>query len=130
MVPTGSMASVDSTSYFRRARAHPRFQHPSLAAEGAPDTKNFTYTVPADGSALDAWVSLTFGVATDPNCFADTIVTFQPTPYVKLVYTPRSGELFGHPSRGRSDAAAACRSCPPFLGFRDRVTFCERVAAG
>ncbi|KAI0467875.1 hypothetical protein F4859DRAFT_492937 [Xylaria cf. heliscus] len=103
IVPTGSMVSTDLTSHFRRAWEHLRFQHPSLAAESAPDNKNFIYTVPADGNALDAWVSQTFSVATDAHSSADIIVTFQPTPYAKLVYIPRSGELIGHTSHWRSD---------------------------
>ncbi|OTA63678.1 hypothetical protein K449DRAFT_349278 [Hypoxylon sp. EC38] len=103
VVPTGSLVSVDLASHFRRAWAHLRFQHPSLAAEVAPDNKNLIYTVPADGAALDTWVSQTFNVATDANSSADVIPTFQPGPYAKLVYIPQSGELLGHTSHWRSD---------------------------
>lgn len=103
IAPIGSMASADLTSHFRRAWAHLRFQHPSLAAESDSDSKNFIYTVPADRDALDAWVSQTFSAAPDAHSSADVIATFQPTPYAKLVYIPRSGELLGHTSHWRSD---------------------------
>ncbi|KAI1169095.1 hypothetical protein F5B18DRAFT_593990 [Nemania serpens] len=103
IVPTGSMTSADLISHFRRAWAYLRFRHPSLAAESAPDNENFIYTVPADGSALDAWVSQTFSVAVDAPCSADIIATFKPTSYAMLVYIPRSGELLGHSSHWRSD---------------------------
>ncbi|TGJ85282.1 hypothetical protein E0Z10_g3503 [Xylaria hypoxylon] len=117
IVPTGSMASADLTSHFRRAWAHLRFQHPSLAAESAPDNKNFVYTVPADGNALDAWVSQTFSVATDADSSADVIATFQPTPYAKLVYIPRSGELLGHTSHWRSDGIGVILLLDAFLSI-------------
>ncbi|RYO81923.1 hypothetical protein DL766_009843 [Monosporascus sp. MC13-8B] len=103
IVPTGSFVSADLAARFRQAWAHLRFQHPSLAAEVAPDETSFIYTVPADGAALDAWVSRTFSVATDANSSADVIPTFQPTPYAKLVYIPRSDELLGHTAHWRTD---------------------------
>ncbi|OTA96136.1 hypothetical protein M434DRAFT_393216 [Hypoxylon sp. CO27-5] len=103
VVPIGSLVSADLSSHFRRAWAHLRFQHPSLAAEVAPDNKNLIYTVPAEGAALDAWVSQTFSVADDVDSSADVIPTFQPSPYAKLVYIPRSGELLGHTTHWRSD---------------------------
>ncbi|RYP37484.1 hypothetical protein DL768_010864 [Monosporascus sp. mg162] len=103
IVPTGSFVSADLAARFRHAWAHLRFQHPSLAAEVAPDDTSFIYTVPADGAALDAWVSRTFSVATEANSSADVIPTFQPTPYAKLVYIPRSGELLGHTAHWRTD---------------------------
>ncbi|KAI1495887.1 hypothetical protein F5X99DRAFT_422566 [Biscogniauxia marginata] len=103
IVPTGSFVSTDLEAHFRRAWAHLRFEHPSIAAEVAPDGTHLIYTVPADGAALDAWVSQTFSVATDANSSADVIPTFQPTPYAKLVYIPRSGELLGHTAHWRTD---------------------------
>ncbi|KAI0965756.1 hypothetical protein F4678DRAFT_484733 [Xylaria arbuscula] len=103
IVPTGSMASADLTSHFRRAWAHLRFQHPNLAAESTPDNKNFIYTVPTDKEALDTWVSQTFSVATHTSSSAEIIATFQPAPYARLVYIPQSGELLGHTSHWRSD---------------------------
>ncbi|KAI1179816.1 hypothetical protein F4777DRAFT_532110 [Nemania sp. FL0916] len=111
------MASADLASHFRRAWAHLRFQHPSLAAEGDSDNKNFIYTVPADGDALDAWVSQTFRVATDAHSSADVIATFQPTPYAKLVYVPRSGELVGHTSHWRSDGIGVMLLLDAFLSI-------------
>ncbi|KAI1206601.1 uncharacterized protein F4807DRAFT_463547 [Annulohypoxylon truncatum] len=44
IVPTGSFASTDLAAHFRRAWMHQRFQHPSLAAEVAPDDTHFIYT--------------------------------------------------------------------------------------
>ncbi|OTA98519.1 hypothetical protein M426DRAFT_76945 [Hypoxylon sp. CI-4A] len=108
IVPTGSLASADLAAHFRRAWAHLRFQHPSLAAEAAPgDDKRFIYTVPADGTALDGWLSKTFSVATSTSSSADVILDFHPTPYAKLVYIPRSGELLGHTAHWRSDGIGA-----------------------
>ncbi|KAI0202190.1 hypothetical protein F4808DRAFT_422267 [Astrocystis sublimbata] len=103
IIPTGSMAaSVDLASHFRRAWAHLRFQHPSLAAESAPDNKNLIYTVPSENeNPLDVWVARTFSVATGSS--ADVIATLQPTPYAQLVYIPRSSELLFHTSHWRSD---------------------------
>ncbi|RYP41631.1 hypothetical protein DL767_000836 [Monosporascus sp. MG133] len=103
IVPTGSFVSADFAARFRHAWAHLRFQHPSLAAEVAPDDTSFIYTVPADGAALDVWVSRTLSVATDANSSADVIPTLQPTPYAKLVYIPRSGELLGHTAHWPTD---------------------------
>ncbi|KAI8628198.1 hypothetical protein F5Y19DRAFT_476606 [Xylariaceae sp. FL1651] len=85
IVPTGSYVSADLAAHFRSAWAHLRFQHPSLAAEVAPDEKSYIYTTPADGTAPDAQVSQTFSVATDANSSADMIPTFQPTPYASTV---------------------------------------------
>ncbi|KAI1302736.1 hypothetical protein F5Y03DRAFT_407447 [Xylaria venustula] len=107
IVPIGSMASADLASHFRRAWAHLRFQHPNLAAESAPDNKNLIYTVPDDEEALDVWVSQTFSVATHASSSAEIIATFQPSPYAKLIYIPRSGELVGHTSHWRSDGIGA-----------------------
>ncbi|KAI6086085.1 hypothetical protein F4821DRAFT_260378 [Hypoxylon rubiginosum] len=104
VIPTGSLASADLAAHFRRAWAHLRFQHPSLAAEVAPDDDtSLIYTVPADGAALDAWVSQTFSIAADAKSAADVIPTFQPTPFAKLVYVPRSGQLLGHTAHWRTD---------------------------
>ncbi|KAI4858546.1 hypothetical protein F4820DRAFT_230507 [Hypoxylon rubiginosum] len=103
IAPTGSFASADLVAHFRRAWAHLRFQHPSIAAEVAHDDTSLIYAVPADGAALDAWVSRTFGVAAEAGSSADVIPTFQPTPYAKLVYVPRSGELLGHTAHWRTD---------------------------
>lgn len=123
VVPTGSFISTDLATHFRRAWAHLRFQHPSLAAEVSPDNASLLYTVPADGTALDAWVSRTFSVATVAKSSADVIPTFQPTPYAKLVYIPQSGELLGHTAHWRTDGigvlllldtllALACKPSP------------------
>ncbi|KAI0378141.1 hypothetical protein F5Y04DRAFT_262487 [Hypomontagnella monticulosa] len=103
IVPTGFFVSTDLAAHFRRAWAHLRFEHPSIAAEVDPGDTHFIYTVPADGAALDAWASQTFSVATDANSSADVIPTFQPTPYAKLVYIPQSGELLGHTAHWRTD---------------------------
>ncbi|KAI0021213.1 hypothetical protein F4780DRAFT_738563 [Xylariomycetidae sp. FL0641] len=105
VVPTGSFASAstDLAAHFRRAWAHLRFQHPSLAAKVAPDNENLVYKVPADGAELDAWVSETYSVATDADSADDVIPTFQPTPYARLVYIPRSGQLLGHTTHWRTD---------------------------
>ncbi|KAF2967399.1 hypothetical protein GQX73_g6140 [Xylaria multiplex] len=117
IVPTGSTLSADLTSHFRRAWAHLRFQHPSLAAESAPDNNDFIYAVPADEKALDAWISQTFSVASDAHSSADVIATFQPTPYAKLVYIPRSGELLGHTSHWRSDGIGVLLLLDAFLSI-------------
>ncbi|KAI1400262.1 hypothetical protein F4819DRAFT_497477 [Hypoxylon fuscum] len=103
VVPTGSFVSADLAARFRNAWAHLRFQHPSIAAEVAPDDTSIIYTVPADRVALDDWVSRTFSVASDANSSADVIPAFHPTPYAKLVYIPRSGELLGHTAHWRMD---------------------------
>ncbi|KAI0840950.1 hypothetical protein F5Y06DRAFT_262148 [Hypoxylon sp. FL0890] len=103
IIPTGSLASADLASHFRRAWTHLRFEHPSLAVDVAPDGKSFMYTVPADEAALDAWVSQTFSVATDANSSADVMPTFQPSPYAKLVYLPQSSELLLHTTHWRTD---------------------------
>ncbi|KAI0450718.1 hypothetical protein F5B21DRAFT_528734 [Xylaria acuta] len=103
VIPTGS-AQAGLASRFRQAWTHLRFQHPSLAAEVSPDDDTrFIYTVPADRAALDAWVSQTFNVAADAESSADVIPTFRPTPYAKLVYVPRSGELLLHTAHWRTD---------------------------
>ncbi|KAI1075558.1 hypothetical protein F5B20DRAFT_559375 [Whalleya microplaca] len=103
IVPTGTFVSSDLGAHFRLAWAHLCFQHPSIAVEVAADDTKFIYTVPADGAALETWVSRTFSVATGANSSADVIPTFQPTPYAKLVYIPRSGELLGHTAHWRTD---------------------------
>ncbi|KAI1452158.1 hypothetical protein F4805DRAFT_471059 [Annulohypoxylon moriforme] len=103
IIPTGSSAPADLAALFRNAWAHLRFQHPSIAAEVGPDGTSFTYTMPANEDALDAWVSQTFTVATDANSSADVIPTFQPTPYAKLVYIPQSSELLLHTTHWRTD---------------------------
>ncbi|KAK7912069.1 hypothetical protein PG985_014550 [Apiospora marii] len=105
IAPTGSLESSDLAPLFRRAWAHLRFQHPSLAVEVAPppDDTRLTYTVPADGAALEAWVDETFIVAADASSSADVISTFEPSPYAKLVWIPRSGELLGHTTHWRTD---------------------------
>lgn len=101
IVPIGSFASADLESLFRRAWAHLRFQHPSLAAEVGPDEKSLIYTIP-DAATLEVWVSNTFSVS-DADSSSDVISTFQPSPYVKLVYIPKSGELLGHITHWRTD---------------------------
>ncbi|KAI1142335.1 hypothetical protein F5Y05DRAFT_370565 [Hypoxylon sp. FL0543] len=115
IVPIGAFASADLPAHFRRAWAHLRFQHPSLAAEVGPDDKTLIYTVPADGAALDDWVSRTFSVAAEADSSADVIPTFKPTPYAKLVYVPRSGELVGHTSHWRSDGLGVILLLDAFL---------------
>ncbi|KAI0172492.1 hypothetical protein GGR52DRAFT_590962 [Hypoxylon sp. FL1284] len=115
--PTGAFASADLAAHFRRAWAHLRFQHPSLAAEAASDDANFTYTVPADGAALDAWVSRTFAVAFDAGSSADVIATFRPTPSAKLVYVPRTGELVCHTQHWRTDGLGALLLLDAFLAI-------------
>lgn len=99
--PVGSFASADLEGLFRRAWARLRFQHPSLAAEVGPDDKSLIYTVP-DAALLEEWVSKTFSVS-DAESSADVIPTFQPSPYAKLVYIPKSGELLGHTTHWRTD---------------------------
>ena len=103
IAPIGSFASVDLAAHFRRAWAHLRFQHPSLAAEVGPDDTSFIYTVPADGAALEDWVSRTYSVAAEAASSADMIPTLRPSPYAKLVNVPRSGELLGHTTHWRTD---------------------------
>jgi hypothetical protein len=115
--PTGSLASADLEALFRLAWAHLRFHHPSLAVEVAPDDKNLLYTVPADGAALDTWVSQTFSIARDAESAADVIPTFQPTPYAKMVYIPRSGELIGHTTHWRSDGFGVLLLLDAFLAL-------------
>ncbi|KAI0546774.1 hypothetical protein F4679DRAFT_401158 [Xylaria curta] len=122
VVPTGSFASAnaDLASRFRQAWAHLRFQHPSLAAEVAPsdDTRFiYIYTVPADRAALDAWVSRTFSVAADAASSADVIPAFRPTPYAKLVYFPRSGELLLHTAHWRTDGIGVLLLLDAFLAI-------------
>ncbi|KAI1737841.1 hypothetical protein F4680DRAFT_460188 [Xylaria scruposa] len=94
------------------------FAHPSLAAEVAPsDDTRFIYTVPADRAALDAWVSRTFSVAADAASSADVIPTFRPTPYAKLVYVPRSGELLFHTAHWRTDGIGVLLLLDAFLAI-------------
>ena len=107
VVPVGSLASRDLAAHFRRAWAHMRFQHPSLASEVAPDNKTLIYTVPADGDVLHAWVSQTFRVVDEAQSSADVISSFRSSPYAKLVYIPRSGELLIHTVHWRIDGIGA-----------------------
>ncbi|KAI1353372.1 hypothetical protein F5Y01DRAFT_276878 [Xylaria sp. FL0043] len=110
IVPTGSLASssTDLAALFRQAWAHLRFRHPSLATEVSPDDDtSFIYTIPADGAALEAWVSRTFSVATDADSSVDVIPTFRPTPHAKLVHIPRSNELLLHTTHWRTDGIGA-----------------------
>lgn len=126
IVPTGSFVSEDLVPRFQRAWAHLRFQHPSLAAEVAPDGKNLVYTVPADGAALDDWVSRTFSVAADANSSADVIPTFQPTDsYAKLVYIPRSGELLGHTTHWRTDGLGVILLLDAFLSLASQPSLAD-----
>ncbi|KAK8030027.1 hypothetical protein PG993_011318 [Apiospora rasikravindrae] len=119
IAPKGSFESADLVAHFRRAWAHLRFQHPSLAADvaPAPNDDSLTYTVPADGAALDAWVDQTFTVAADASSSAEVIPTFQPTPFAKLVWIPRSGELLGHTSHWRTDGVGALLLLDAFLAL-------------
>ncbi|KAI1282969.1 hypothetical protein F5Y07DRAFT_351478 [Xylaria sp. FL0933] len=110
IVPTGSLASSSTglAALFRQAWAHLRFRHPSLATEVSPkDDTSSIYTIPADGAALEAWVSRTFSVATDANSSTDVVPTFRPTPYAKLIYIPRSSELLLHTTHWRTDGIGA-----------------------
>ncbi|KAI2636515.1 hypothetical protein GGS26DRAFT_549459 [Hypomontagnella submonticulosa] len=120
ITPTGSLVSADLPAHFRRAWAHLRFQHPSLAAEVAPDGTSFVYTVPANGAALDAWVSKTFSVAEHANSSADVIPTFRPSPYAKLVYIPRSGELLCHTAHWRTDGIGVLLLLDALLALASR----------
>jgi hypothetical protein len=118
IVPRGSHASSDLTQHFRRAWAHLRFQHPSLAAEVAlSDENSFTYKVPADAAALDAWVSRTFSVDEDAASSAEVIRKFSPTPYAKLVWIPASGELLGHTAHWRTDGIGVLLLLDAFLAI-------------
>ena len=120
IAPTGSLASSDLVALFRRAWAHLRFQHPSLAVEVAAPPDNdttFVYTVPADGAALDGWVDQTFSVAADASSSADVIRTFQPSPFARLVWIPRSGELLGHTSHWRTDGVGVLLLLDAFLAL-------------
>ena len=103
VIPVGSLASSDLAAHFRRAWGHMRFQHPSLASEVTPDNKSLIYTVPADGTVLDAWVSQTFSVANEAQSSADVFSSFKTSPYAKLVYIPRSSELLIHSVHWRID---------------------------
>ncbi|KAI2620018.1 hypothetical protein GGR54DRAFT_647647 [Hypoxylon sp. NC1633] len=101
VVPTGAIVSADLTAHFRRAWAHLRFQHPSLSAE----IPGFLETFSVANDANDA------------NSSADVIKTFRPTPYAKLVYIPRSGELVGHTAHGRSEGLGVVLLLDAFLAI-------------
>ncbi|KAI5925516.1 hypothetical protein F4810DRAFT_717864 [Camillea tinctor] len=106
IIPTGSFVSTDLAAHFRRAWAYLRFEHSSIAAEVAPDNAHFVYTVPANGAALDAWVSR----------------TFSPTPYAKLVYIPKSGELLSHTAHWRSDGIGVLLLLDAFLALAAKLS--------
>jgi hypothetical protein len=118
IVPRGSHACSILTQHFRKAWAHLRFQHPSLAAEVAlDDESSFTYTVPADAAALDTWVSSTFSVDEEAASSAEVIRKFSPTPYAKLVWIPASGELLGHTAHWRTDGIGVLLLLDAFLAI-------------
>ncbi|KAJ9317335.1 hypothetical protein DTO271D3_2625 [Paecilomyces variotii] len=104
-------AKIDTTGSFdddeflaaqlRRAWAHLRFQHPSLAAE--PEGNHLRYTVPLSKIALQDWVDKTFTVVSDAPSTSELITTLKPTPYAQLYFLPKSREILGHTAHWRSD---------------------------
>ncbi|KAL1971040.1 hypothetical protein VTN77DRAFT_2874 [Rasamsonia byssochlamydoides] len=102
--PLGALASkTDLPAVLRRAWAHLRFQHPSLAAQVAPDNTHLTYTVPSSPEALQEWTEQTFTVVSDAASASEVIPTLRPGPYATLYYVPQSGELLGHTAHWRTD---------------------------
>ncbi|KAI0014881.1 hypothetical protein F4780DRAFT_150989 [Xylariomycetidae sp. FL0641] len=98
----------------RRAWAHLRFRHPSLAAEASADT--LRYTVPASAAALDAWLDTTFRVAPAEATAADVVAAvFAPAPSAVLVLVPRDRALLLHSAHWRTDGLGALLLLDSFL---------------
>lgn len=105
--PVGALASQGNlAAVLRRAWAHLRFQHPSLAAQVAADNTHLTYTVPSSAEALQEWTEQTFAVV-DAASASEVIPTLKPGPYATLYYVPQSGELLGHTAHWRTDGIGA-----------------------
>ncbi|KAJ9300268.1 hypothetical protein DTO271G3_2385 [Paecilomyces variotii] len=104
-------AKIDTTGFFdddeflaaqlRRAWAHLRFQHPSLAAE--PEGDRLRYTVPSSKIALQDWVDKTFTVVSNVPSTAELVTTLNSTPYAQLYFLPNSREILGYTAHWRSD---------------------------
>ncbi|KAK8062321.1 hypothetical protein PG997_014418 [Apiospora hydei] len=106
IAPKGSFESADLVAHFRRAWAHMRFQHPSLAADSPPTEPRSMH-----GSTR------LFSVAADAKSSAEVIPTFQPTGLAKLVWIPQSSELLGHTSHWRTDGVGAILLLDAFLAL-------------
>jgi hypothetical protein len=94
--------NADFEARLRRAWCHLRFQHPSIAARLTPDQKSIVYEVP-DLGGLDDWVGETLVVDADAANATEAGNRLRRSPYTRLIYVRKSGELLFRTNHWRSD---------------------------